>query len=248
MASDAPHLSPPRRRLAAAKVLVRPALALFIVGCVRALMPVSGRGYSTARKHMNPSVAAAAALAARGLDGKADDIHWLEPPNAARAAIGSTHRFAALAHRKDEPSDVWLGEARLSPEGRFIRLSNLYNLSDSSAVAESALVTSGARIAWAVSDGREISAIKIVELKGRSLPSDWTFLERWQTRLTFLQETGQFSGWCERAYRFDTPRSDVVLAFEADGVRVQTQAKSGVLRCDGSDSQVIGLTAEPSEL
>lgn len=213
-------------------------------------MPSSGSGCSTSRKHVNPSVAATAALAGLGLNASPESVRWLDPPHASGIGIGGTSRFATLAHRQNEPSDVWLGEARISPEGRFIRLSSLYNLSDSSAVSESALTVSGARLAWVVNDGREASAIRLVDLKGRTLPSEWTWLERWQTRITFLQETGQLRGLCERAYRFDAPRAQVSLAFAADGLKVESQGRNAILRCDGlpSQEQELGLTAEPSEL
>jgi hypothetical protein len=231
------------------KAIWRPALAL--VGVSGLLAGFEGKCSSRPEyREPSPSAAAAIVLTGRGFGAKAEDVRWIDPPTKARALPLGTYRFVAILRQKNEPEDVWLGAARLSPEGRWLGLSALHNLSDTSAVAETALTVSAGRIAWEVTDGNDVAAIQVVDVKGRALPTngEMSLLERWQTRLTFLQETGQLSGLCRRAYRFNPARKDVALSWTAAGLEVRSGAEHGTLRCDGATLDDLGATAEPSEL
>lgn len=225
----------------------RPLFALLTLGALAAIgnRPLGSAG----RTIVNPSAAVASALEASGLLTAPESVRWIDPPGSGTTGLWGKHRFAALAKRQSDPYDVWLGSARLSPEGRFIGLGQLYNLSDSSAVSESNLLVNKQRLAWTVSDEVDVVAIKVVDFRGQPLSgSTLTWLERLQTRMTFFQETGQFSGLCQKAYRFVQSRNDVMMAFTDAGLNVESRGERGSLRCDGAELERLGMITEPSEL
>lgn len=226
----------------------RPLLALVAIS---GLWAICGGRQTNGDEQREPSasVAASLALSRQGTQADPASIRWVDPPHESRRFPYGTHRFVAVGHRVDEPNDVWLGAARLSPEGRWLSLNSLYNLSDTSAADEANLRVSRGRIAWTINNDDEVVAVQVVDVKGQPLPNDGalTWLERWQTRLTFLQETGQLSGLCRRVYRLDRPRQEVELAWTSAGLEVRSGPIAGVLRCDGATIDQ-GITAEPSEL
>ena len=112
---------------------------------------------AAARAEPDLSRALSRALEVEGLHAEPHEIYWLDR---AAGIVGSRrHRPRALlrAAREGEPGDVYLASVRLSPEGRLLELTGLYNLSDTSAVDEQKLVLSNERVAWAISGaGRDL--------------------------------------------------------------------------------------------
>jgi hypothetical protein len=249
MPRDAPPSCIEVRSCRPRAVVLRPLLGL--LGLSGLFLATGGQLLGKAEsRDPSVSVAATVAMARLGQSCRPDDIRWVDPPQRRRGFPFGPHRFVAIARRATEPSDVWLGVARLSPEGRWLELSALHNLSDTSAVAETGLTVSGERIAWTVSDGDDVVAVHVVDLKGQQLAAsaDMTLLERWQTRLTFLQETGQLAGLCRRVYRFTVPRPEVVLAWTDAGLHVESRGRTGILRCDRAEAEALGLVPEPTEI
>jgi hypothetical protein len=144
---------------------------------------------------------------------------------------------------------VWTGSIERSPEGRWLSVGELRNLSDTSAVDETHLTVSGPLVAWAVSDEGNVTSIQLLDLEGSALTnsSALSFLERWQTQLTLLQETGRLQGFCRRVFRFDSPRDDVSLAWSDAGLSVESRGVRNALRCSGTPT-LAGLSMEPTEL
>ncbi|HEY5955558.1 MAG TPA: hypothetical protein VIV60_03350, partial [Polyangiaceae bacterium] len=177
-----------------------------------------------------------------------DRVHWIDAP-ASSSLLSRSRRFAVLAGSPGEPSDVWLGTLVRSPEGRWLGLGKLRNLSDTSAVDEVALTASGTRVAWGVADDGNVTSIQLLDLEGNAFgtSSELTFVERWQSRLTLLQETGRLQGFCRRVFRFDAPRTDVSMVWTTKGLTVDSLGVRQVLRC-ADDNQLEGLSMEPSEL
>lgn len=249
MPSEQPSARPPPPRVTRRVTLGRPLLFLLGLGTGVAV----ATGYSTpsaARRERSASTAATIALAARGYHAEPDAVHWVDPPHERRGWLFDEHRFVFIGRRSAEPDDVWLGSAQLSPEGRFIQLTSLYNLSDTSAVSESNLTVSGQRIAWSVSNGQEVVSVHVGDLSGQELPqgAGMTALERWQTRITNLQETGQLRGLCRRVFRFASPRPKVSLVFTDAGLHVESGDQSGLLRCDDRAPESLDVAVEPSEI
>jgi len=249
MPSELPAASPPSPRVARRATVLRPFLALLGIGCLLALA-TGGTTSSAARLQPSASAATVIALAVEGYHTEPAAIHWVDPPHVRRGWPFDNHRFVVTAQRNSEPTDVWLGYAILSPEGRFIRLSSLYNMSDTSAVSETDLTVRGERIAWSLVNDDQVVSIHVRDLNNRPPPtnSDMTTIERWQTRLTYLQETGQLAGVCRRAFRFRSPQPSVTLAFTDSGLMVETRDKVGTLNCDDRVPEALGVEVEPAEL
>jgi hypothetical protein len=93
-------------------------------------------------------------------------------------------------------------------------------LSDTAAVDEAQISTSGDKVAWTVSVGDEITAIHTVDLQGVKLAQteDFNWLARLQLHLTWLQDWGQFAGIARREFRINPPAKCVSLAFDGDTV------------------------------
>jgi hypothetical protein len=176
------------------------------------------------------------ALADRSVSAEAGDVHVIDRQ---RGALGSRfHVTRALirAHRPDEPSDIYLASAKLSPEGRLLSLDGLYDLSDTSAVDEQNLVVSGERAAWVIAGAGKTYTLKLADLHAEPPPSGpgWSRLSRWQASITNLQETGQRSGVGIRSFRLDPAATTLTLAF--DGVALDVNADGNAIRLytDGS--------------
>src|SRR5262249_26889252 len=123
-----------------------------------------------------------------------------------------------------EPNDLYLTEARLSPEGVLLDLDGVYNLTRSSGVDESMpLVRRGARaesiIAYSASVDGIVTGFHTMDLAGHSPDEygEFAWLQRWQTAVTNLQQTGQRAGVTKNAYALDPPADSIRLAFGDNG-------------------------------
>ncbi len=127
----------------------------------------------------------------------------------------------------DEPADIYLVRARLSPEGRLLRIDRPINLSDTSAVAEERPVVSGARVAWMVRTGDK-TTLHLADLSHAPPPvlSDGDILASWQIRLTRLQETGQLAGIGHRVLRFEPAPEKTRLAFLGEQLLLDVDGKT----------------------
>jgi len=172
------------------------------------------------------------ALAERGLQTEADDVHFItDSPTLARSPVRRP-RAVALAQHGLEPPDVFVVETRVSPEGHLIELTDVFNVSDTSAAVERGLIVSGDRAAWLIGADNAIASVQYVDLRAEPRPvgRNWTGLSRIQNALTNLQETGQVQGFGRRAFKLDPPAYKVVLGFsnnallvDADSHRIRLQ-------------------------
>jgi len=172
------------------------------------------------------------ALAERGLQTEADDVHFItDSPTLARSPVRRP-RAVALAQHGLEPPDVFVVETRVSPEGHLIELTDVFNVSDTSAAVERGLIVSGDRAAWLIGADNAIASVQYVDLRAEPRPigRNWTGLSRIQNALTNLQETGQVQGFGRRAFKLDPPAYKVVLGFsnnallvDADSHRIRMQ-------------------------
>ena len=85
----------------------------------------------------NSETAVAEALTASGLACDASDVAWVDGPRGLRGAVDASGLAVARAHAAGEPADLYLVEARLSPEGVVLGLGDTYDLTDTSGVDES---------------------------------------------------------------------------------------------------------------
>ncbi len=159
----------------------------------------------------NLSTALAKALAHEGLTANPSDIEW---ENGARGIggtlFGGSHAIVR-AHHPGEPNDLYLVEARLSPEGSLLSLGSHYNLTHTSGADETKPVLSprahGRSIILAyatVVDGLS-TAVHTIDLGGENLEdySDFSRVQKWQTAITNVQQTGRARGVVHHTFALD---------------------------------------------
>lgn len=166
------------------------------------------------------------ALSAQGLRARIEDIHFVSPTRPLIRSPVVRERAVVKAQRKGEPADIYLVDARRSPEGHLIDIAGLYNLSQTSAADEQQLVVSGDRAAWVISQEGAMSSVQFADVRGEPPPTGrgWTTLPRTQNSVTNFQDTGQFAGIKRRSYKLEPPAYKVVLGFSPNALNVDADA------------------------
>lgn len=213
-----PELRPWMRTLAG---VARPLPLLMLLGWLAA----PGAAPAPARAEPERARALCLALAERGLSAVAEEAHFLDPAPGRLSAGGGRVRALVRAQSGGEPADIWLATSRWSPEGRLLELTGLYNLSDTSAVDERELTVDGLRAAWIIGSDGKAFTLKLADLSGEPMPSDWPARSRWQAKITNLQETGQASGVGQRSFRLDPPAERAVLRFDENALNADVDGR-----------------------
>ena len=166
------------------------------------------------------------ALAERGLSAEPDDVHFISDTTTLARSPVRRPRAVALAQHGSDPTDVFVVETRVSPEGHLIELTDVFNVSDTSAADERGLIVNGDRAAWLIGQDNAISSVQLADLRGEPRPTgkNWNGLSRFQNSLTNLQETGQLHGFGRRAFKLDPPAYKVVLGFSANALLVDADS------------------------
>ena len=162
-----------------------------------------------------------------GLHADPKQIYWVDPTPTTLGTRLTERRAVFVAKRDTEPADVYLAKTRLSPEGRLLEVTDLINLSDTSAVDEEGLVVSGPRAAWTIAGAGLVHSIQYADLRGEILPgqSAWSRLKRLQNAITNRQTHGQFSGIGRRSFKLDPPGKTTVLAFSYDALLIDANGQ-----------------------
>ncbi len=185
-------------------------------------------GQATAEPDL--AIALTTALANDGLVAKPIDVHFVDPPSGAITSRVARPRAVVLAHKRNEPADVYVVKVKLSPEGRILDLSSIHNISDTSAVDEVGLEVADSRAAWRIGDAGKTYIVQFADLRGEELPTTgkWTRSKRLQERLSNLQKTGSLDGVRRRTFKLDPAAEEVALGFtdsafliDADGRDIQ---------------------------
>jgi len=183
----------------------------------------------------NPSGGRAAALThalkERGIVAVADDVIWIDPP----VALGTTRAMVRAAPAPGEPSDLFLVEASLSPEGVLLSVGDAYNPTETSSADESRPLVANGRVAYiarpALAEGTP--TVHLIDLGGRAAPSDWTRLERAQNAITNLQQVGQLRGLDRRTFAVVLPEGEAAGKGSAPSVSVSFAGEDLVIRAAG---------------
>ncbi|HWA76377.1 MAG TPA: hypothetical protein VG937_28755 [Polyangiaceae bacterium] len=167
-----------------------------------------------------------AALAARGLATRLEDIHFVSPTEPLIRSPVVRERAILRALHRGEPSDIYVVDLRRSPEGHLIDVAGLYNLTSTSAADEQKLVVSNDRAAWVIAQDGAIASVQLVDLRAEPTPkgAEWTRAPRIQNAVTNYQDTGQFSGFGRRSFKLEPPAYKVVLGFANDALLVDADA------------------------
>src|SRR5579859_1471999 len=199
----------------------------------------------------SPESAIAEALAARGLACEPEDVAWIVGPRGVVGTVAGGGRALVRAHAvvpeaervagaPPEPSDLYLVEARLSPEGVVVELGDVYDVTETSGVDESRPVVRGRVAAYTTAADGLYTGVHVLDLAGRA-PStyrDFTRVQRAQLALTGLQQTGQTSGVVHDTYALDPVARRATLAWRDDGT-LEVHADDHAVVLDPAATRVV---------
>ncbi|WP_437494464.1 hypothetical protein WME75_22630 [Sorangium sp. So ce1014] len=208
-----------------------------IVLCMAAAVAMSPDVGGGARDR---STALAAELAEQGITAASGDVVWVDPPRGGFRPLGVRARAVARGARRDadrgEPTDLYLVDTRLSPEGVLLDVSGIHNLTETSSADESKPVLRRDALAYISRPLIEAASptVHVLDLGGRELPggADWPLVERLQHALSNWQATGQLRGIGRRTFAIDpAPAED--LAAEDPGAEDPGAEDPGAAEPDG---------------
>ena len=155
-------------------------------------------------------------LAARHLETRVGDVHWVDAPSGVIASRSARPRALVRARRHGEPWDVYLVRTRLSPEGALLGVDGVFDLTRTSAVSEANLTVAGTHAAWTIGDAERTYRVELADLAGEVVPAgeEWTRVPRVQRAITNLQQTGQRQGVGRRSFKLDPAARAVSLSPE----------------------------------
>jgi hypothetical protein len=172
----------------------------------------------------------------------ATDVVWLDGP---RGILGATvgHARAIVRARvsADDAFDLFVVEARLSPEGRVLRVLDAHNLTRTTDADEGVpVVYNGSFLAYVVDVDGRTEAVHVLDLRGRDRrdQDDFTRLQRAQISFADWQEKGQARGVRRTVYALTRPVSHVSLSFRDDGL-LDVHADASSFTIDASSESVV---------
>ncbi len=209
-------------------------LAVVVVAAAIAWAAVARRG--TASRGADRDVGVVRALADRGLEADPGGILWLDtPPFSVWRSLGRSVPFVVRARpAREEPFDIYLGAARLSPEGALLAVGRTYNVTETSAVDELRPVGNGGAFAYAEQTEGLGSAVRLVDLAGEpaSGRAGWSRRARLQAALTRLQDTGRLDGLRRATYRIASVPADLSVAMSAGVLRILADGRTAEIALD----------------
>lgn len=229
------------RRWRAGRVAGLIALAALFVSLARGVQP---RG-----SDRNASLAAE--LGRRGLTVDQAGVVWLQRPpfSLFRAAVRSAAAVVRAQPGAEEPHDIYLVQAKLSPEGVLLGVDAIFNLTETSAVDEQRPVGDGSRFAFverAMQADAEASRVRLVDLSAgapwatRAQPPEeggsgepeptrgdvgLNNLQRVQAAITRFQQTGRFRGVTRWTYTIQPAAEEVELGMDRDALRIAADGR-----------------------
>ena len=194
----------------------RPVPFVLAAGCL--LAAVAGGDLDWAAP--SPEAALAEVLVRRGLSCTASDVTWLDAAAGVGGAVAGRSRALVRASAAGDPTDLYLVEGRLSPEGAVLWVGNLWNVTNTSGVDESRPLLRGSMAAYTTSTDGLVTAVHVLDLAGPppDASADFTRLQRMQAALTNWQQTGQTAGIAQTTFALDPVAARVTLAWRSDAV------------------------------
>jgi len=191
----------------------------------------------------SPESAVADALAGRGLLCEAADVTWISRPRSAWGAITSKARALVHAHAPDEPNDLYLIDARVSPEGEVLTVGDAWNVTETTGADESRPVVRGRLAVYAALSDGLCTGIHVLDLGGREAASRGEFsrLQRTQIALTNLQRTGQMDGVVHDTFALEPVARNATFVWRDDGM-VEVQADDRTVVIDPARGSVVSGT------
>jgi hypothetical protein len=169
----------------------------------------------------SPAAAVAEVLTARGLLCDTEDVAWVTGPSGVWGSLAGGARALVRARvaAAGEPSDLYVVDARLSPEGVVLDVGDSYDVSETSGVDESRPVVRGHVAAYTTSADGLVTGVHVLDLDGRAVSTyrAFTGLQRGQLALTNLQQSGRTAGVVRDTFALDPVAHRATVAWRDDG-------------------------------
>lgn len=192
------------------------------------------------------STALAQALVRRGIAAAPADVLWVDPPRGVGSLGPGSRALVRGSLAQGEPSELFLVDAELSPEGVLIGVRGVHNLTETSGADESRPVIRGevaAYVARPLIEGAS-PTVHVLDLGGYPPPAGgWTRVERAQSAISNWQATGRLSGIGRRTYAVEPAPGDEG-APEGQGAGAGAEVQLGieggalVVRSSGREARV----------
>jgi hypothetical protein len=240
--------SQPRRSQLAPR---RPALGVVALAALVAFA-VSGM-QSSSTQGVGRTAGLARALGERGLVVDRAGVLWLDGPPF--GLLESTTRRATAVVRaapgKDEPHDIYLVAARLSPEGVLLGVSGAHNVSETSAVDEQRPVGGEGWFAFVeqpMLSGAAPSRLRLLEIGGpaSSERSGWSRRERLQATVSRLQRTGRLDGVRRVTFAVEPAPKELALEVQDGKLAIRADARRATIDPAKPLDAPDWLSAEPT--
>lgn len=197
---------------------------LFAVGLVAAAWVSSKEAHP---KATDRRAALAEVLQGRGLSTTPEEIVFIDAPKTALGAIFQRARALVVASNGTDPSELYLVEARLAPNGVLLDVLGDFNLSDTSGAQESVPVISGERAAF-VSKSQvpgSPDTVIVFDFRGQR-PTGWPVFDRAKNAITNWQDTGQLRGVDKHTLTLgEETKGDVHLRFEGEALAIESNGR-----------------------
>jgi len=180
----------------------------------------SRRGADVDVAASSPAAAVAAVLTARGIECSAEDVAWTTGASGVFGAMRGGARALVRGSVRGEPNDLYLVEARVSPEGAVLEIGSAWNLTRTAAVDESRPSFKGHFAAFTTSVDNLVTGVHVLDLAGRDAPAEFTRTQRTQVAITNVQQTGQSRGVIHNAFGLEPAAQKAQLAWREDGMLV----------------------------
>jgi hypothetical protein len=209
---------------------------VLVAGCVLA----ATRGGDLDWAAPSPEAALAEVLARRGLACGAADVTWIDAPEGIGGAVKGRSRAIVRASAPGDPTDLYLVEGRLSPEGSVLWVGDLWNVTNTSGVDESRPILRGPRVAYTTSADGLVTAVHVLDLTGPApeATADFTRVQRMQGALTNWQQTGQTSGIAHTTFALDPVATRATLAWRSDDV-LEARTDAHLVVVDARQARVV---------
>jgi hypothetical protein len=180
------------------------------------------------------------ALASRGLRCEAADVAWVVRPRGVWGSMTGKARALVRAHAADEPSDLYLVEARMSPEGEVIEVGDAWNVTETNGAEESRPIVRGHVAVYTTTAEGLYTAVHLLDLQGRAPDTyaDFSRVQRTEVALTNLQRTGQSAGIVHDTFALDPVARGATIAWREDGL-VEVHSDDRVIVMDPQRASIV---------
>jgi hypothetical protein len=205
-----------------------------------ALAVASGHTVDRAATAPGADAAVAGALRSRGLSCDAQDVVWIDAPRGIWSALRGGARAIVRASHEGEPTDLYLVDARLSPEGTVLEVGNAHNVTETSGVDESRPMIHGRTAVYTTAADGLVTGVHVFDLGGPAASSyaDFSRMQRVQVSLTNLQQTGRTSGLVHTTFALDPIARRCTVAWPGNG-NIEVRADDHVVVLDPDRARVV---------